>query len=262
MAPSINGSSTSSACSIQQMQPEISCSLFGANRRRERHGVAAGAHATCCWSFLLYGRDWVTNTGAADAAASAAVHSQCRAGLYLVLAAEAAGASCTLATTSATCTLGALNGSAARDVALTLRAAGAGAFDLTATVDADEDGDAGDNADAITVTRRSVRRPRAIRLVAGRRAGTLKQRSTWLANSADGGATSAAVTAALSAGLYDQATLGGAVVRLPRRASRARAAPWAAQGQRAACRLLQAAAGAQQLTINTSASEAERAPTK
>jgi hypothetical protein len=127
-----------------------------------------------------------------------------------ILAAEAGGASCTVAANTASCALGAVGGGAARAVTLTLSAAAPGTFNLTATVEATSDADSSDNSAAVAVSaiagvdlRWSGAAP-AIQL------DTPASITATLANAADFAATSVAVTADLGAGLQAaQATLGG-----------------------------------------------------
>jgi hypothetical protein len=261
MAPSINGSSTFSPCSVQQMQPEIagaSCltPIGAANVTVTLPQPAQNALAGVSFTHTAT----VSNTGA-DAAAGVTFTADAEQGLQIV-AADAGGASCALAATSATCALGALTGGASRDVALTLRAASVGTFDLTATVDADVDDDATDNVDAATVT--SVPVVDLVLSGASPSVGLNTQTtiSVGVANTTDFGATAVAVTTALSAGLRpDQATFGGASCTI---AGQNIACSGSTLGAQASAVLVVTAtavtAGAQQLTINATATEAERTP--
>ena len=202
----------------------------------------------------------VTNTGA-DAAAGVTFTADAEQGLE-ILAANASGTSCAVAATSATCALGALSGGASHGVTLTLRAARVGAFDLTATVDADVDDDAADNVDAVTVTSLPVVDLVLSGASPGIGVNTQTTINVGVANTTDFGATAVAVTTTLSAGLRpDQATFGGAPCTIT---GQNIACSGNALGAQASAVLVvtatAVAAGAQQLAVNATANEAERTP--
>jgi len=261
MAPSVNGSDQFSACSIQEMQAEIagaSClTPFGpanvtVTLPQPGQDALAGVSFTHTATVRNTGAD--PTTGVTFAAAT-------EQGLEIV-AAEAGGASCTAQSNAASCPLGALSGSTTRGVTLTLRAQNAGTFDLTATVAADTDDDAADNSDAVTVT--AV--PAVDLVLSGAAPGVELNAQTTLTavleNSSDLGATSVAVTATLTAGLRpDQATLGSAACTIT---AQAIACPTRSLAAHDTVALVVTAtglvAGAQQLTVDATAAEAERTP--
>ncbi len=260
MAPSINSSSTFSACSIQQMQPEISGAscltpIGPANVTVSLPQPADNALAGVSFTHVAT----VGNTGA-DPAAGVTFRADAEQGLQIV-AADAGGASCTLASTSANCALGSLSGSTSRNVTLTLRAASPGTFDLTTTVAADTDEDPDDNTDAVTVT--SV--PAVNLVLSGTSPGAALNAQTTinvnLANTADFGATALTVTATSSAGLRpDQAVLGGTACTITGQTIACSGALGAQATTVLAITATGITAGAQQLTINAASTEAERTP--
>ena len=261
MAPSVNGNDQFSECSIDQMQIEIataSCltpigpanvTVFLAQpAQNPLAGVSFGQTAT------------VRNVGA-DPANGVAFTTTTETGLQIV-AADAGGASCNLATTSASCSLGTIGAGASRAVTLTLRAATAGAFDLTATVAANVDDNATDNDDAVTIT--VV--PSVDLVVSGTSPGVALNSQTtinaFVQNAADVAATSVAVTATATAGLRpDAATLDGVACTITGQVIACPARTLTAQTN--ATLVVTAtgiAAGGQQLTVNSSSTEAERSP--
>jgi hypothetical protein len=261
MAPSINGSSIFSACSIEQMQPEIAAATCLTRIGAANVTVALPQLAQNVLGGVSFTHTaTVSNTGA-DAAAGVTFTASAEQGLQIV-AADAAGATCTVAATSATCAVGALSGGAARDVALTLRAASVGTFDLTATVDADVDENGTDNVETVTVT--SV--PVVDLVLSGMSPGVGLSAQTTInvgvANTTDFGATAVAVTATLSAGLRpDLATFGGAPCTITGQTIACSGNTLGAQTSAALVVTATAiTAGAQQLTIDATASEAERTP--
>jgi hypothetical protein len=147
-------------------------------------------------------------------------------------------------------------------VTLTLRAANAGTFDLTATVTADADDDATDNTDAVTVT--AI--PAVDLVLSGAAPGVELNAQTTLnatlENSSDLGATAVAVTATLTAGLRpDQATLGGTACTITGQGVACPTRSLAAHGTVALVVMATGVvAGGQQLTINATAAEPERTP--
>jgi metallopeptidase family M12-like protein/uncharacterized protein DUF11 len=209
MAPAVNGNDQFSACSIEQMQPEIasaSCltpigpadlSLLLSQPPQPAY---AGTSFTETATVVNLGADPATNV---VFTATAAV------GLD-VTAVDAGGASCVVTASSASCPLGTIAGSSSRTVTLTLRAAAPGSYNVSANVVADADAGNGNNTDSET-----VQAVLAVDLVLAGSGGsvTVDQQTTLnatLTNASDFDATSVAVTATLTAGLRaDQATLGG-----------------------------------------------------
>jgi hypothetical protein len=261
MAPSINGSDEFSTCSVAEMQAEIAAAscltpIGPANVTLTLPQQAQNALAGIAFDHTAT----VLNVGA-DAATGVTFTANGAPGLEVV-AAQASAATCTVAQPTATCALGTVGGGASRAVTLTLRAAGVGAYTLTGAVTADVDADATDNGAAVTVTTVPV-----VDLVfSGVSPGVAVNAQTTinatLENTADFGATSVAVTAALSAGLRpDQATLDGAGCTV---AGQTITCPERSLAAHATVALVVAAtgitAGSQQLTANATASEAERAP--
>jgi hypothetical protein len=261
MARSINGSNQFSDCSIQEMQAEIAGAtcltpIGPANVTVTLPQPAQNALATVSFNHTAT----VRNTGV-DPAAGVTFAASAEPGLQIV-AADAGGASCTVAASSATCALGAVGGGASRAVTLTLRAASAGTFDLTATVAADFDDDATDNDASVTVTAVPV----VDLVLSGTSPGvTLNSQtaiSTTLENTTDFGATSVEVSAILSPGLRpDQAALSGAACTITGQAVTCPARALIAHGTVTfVVTTTGITVGNQQLTINATAVEAERTP--
>jgi uncharacterized repeat protein (TIGR01451 family) len=260
MAPSVNGSDQFSACSLEQMQAEIAGAtcLTPIGPANVAVTLPQPAQALAGEPFVYTAT--VRNDGA-DAATGVTFTAATEQGLDVV-AVDAAGASCTVGSNTASCALGAVSGGAARAVTLTLRAAAAGSFDLTGSVAADADADATDNADAVTVT--AV--PAVDLVLTGATGGIELDAQTTitatLANAADVEATSVSVTARSSAGLRaDQATLGGASCTVTPQTITCPSRSLAGRGTVAlVVTATGTAAGAQQLTISAAAAEAERTP--
>jgi hypothetical protein len=261
MAPSVNGSDEFSGCSIEEIQAEIagaSClTLIGpasvtVTLQQPAQNVLAGA------SFSHTAT--VRNDGA-DPATGVSFAATAEQGLEII-AVEASGAACTVATSAASCPFGTLSGGTSRGITLTLRAQNAGTLDLTATVAADADDDATDNSTTVTVT--AV--PAVDLVLSGTVPGIELNAQTTinaaLDNNSDFGATSVAVTATLTGGLRpDQATLGGTACTITGQAIACPARALAAHGTvTLAVTATGLAAGSQQLTVNATAAEAERTP--
>jgi hypothetical protein len=261
MAPSVNGSDQFSACSIEEIQAEIagaSClTLIGpasvtVTLQQPAQNVLAGAsfsHAAT-----------VRNDGA-DPATGVSFAATTEQGLEIV-AVEAGGAACTVATNAASCPFGTLSGGTSRGITLTLRAQNAGTLDLTATVAADADDDTTDNSDTVTLTAVPAVDLVLFGTVPAIELNAQTTISAALDNDSDFGATSVAVTATLTAGLRpDQATLGGTACTITGQAIACPARALAAHGT---VTLVVTAtgltAGSQQLTVNATAAEAERTP--
>jgi hypothetical protein len=261
MAPAVNGSDQFSACSIQEIQAEIagaSClTLIGpASVTVTLPQPAQNALVGATFSHAAT----VRNDGA-DPAPGVSFTATTEQGLEVV-AVEAGGATCTVATNAASCPLGTLSGGTSRGITLTLRAQNAGTLDLTATVAADADDDATDNSDTVTVT--AV--PAVDLVLSGAVPGIELNAQTTinvaLDNDSDFGATSVAVSATLTAGLRpDQATLGGTACTVTAQAIACPTRSLAAHGTvTLVVTATGIAAGSQQLTVNAAAAEAERTP--
>jgi hypothetical protein len=261
MAPSINGSNQFSACSIAQIQTEIASAscltpIGAANMAVTLPPRAQPAHAGVSFNHAVT----VVNQGA-DAATNVTVAANTESGLTIV-AADAGASSCAVQQTSASCALGTVSGGAARTVALTLRAANVGTFDLTSTVTADADADSGDDSATIDVA--------VVPLVdlvwSGSSPGVQLDAQTTinavLDNTADFAASGVAVTAALTAGLRpDSASLAGTVCTITGQSITCPTRSLAAQTNVAlVVAATGIAAGNQQLTLSAAASEAERTP--
>jgi hypothetical protein len=183
-------------------------------------------------------------------------------GALSIVAANAGASSCTVASQSATCPLGSVGGGASRTVTLTLRSASVGTFNLTATVDAAADADAGDDSRTVPVTVVPVVDLGWSGSSPGVQTNAQTTITATLDNSGDFAASNVNVTAALSPGLRpDAAALSGT--------------PCTISGQSVACptRTLAAqtnvalvvtatgiAVGPEQMTVNATATEAERTP--
>jgi hypothetical protein len=202
----------------------------------------------------------VVNEGA-DAAVNVTFGASTDPGLTIV-AADAGASSCAVQQASASCALGTVGGGAARTVALTLRAANVGTFDLTATVSADADADSGDDSATVGVT--------AVPLVdlvwSGSSPGVQLDAQTTidavLDNAADFAASAVTVTAALTAGLRpDFASLAGTACTITGQSIACPTRSLAAQTNVAlVVTATGIVAGGQQLTLSAAASEAERTP--
>ncbi len=208
MAPTINNSNQFSECSIREMQAEIAAAtcLTRIGPADMRVTLTQPAQAFAGLSFLQTAS--VENDGADEA--TGVVFTATAAPGLTIEAAQAGGVSCTVSPSSANCPLGAVGGGAARGVTLTLRAAAAGTFALTANVAATTDADLRDNTAGVAVTALP-----AVDLVWSGAASAVQLNAqttvtATLDNAADSAATLVAVTATLAAGIRpDQATLGG-----------------------------------------------------
>jgi hypothetical protein len=261
MAPSVNGSDRFSACSITQMQAEIAAAscltpigaadlalMLAQPLEAALAGVSFDEAAT------------IANLGV-DPAANVVFNATAVPGLE-VLSADAGGASCSITSSSASCTLGTITGSTSRGVTLALRAAVPGSYTLAANVTASSDADSGNNAAATT-----IQVVPAVDLVFTGSGGsvTVDQQTTvnaLLANASDFDATSVTVSTTLSAGLRpDQATLGGTACTIT---GQAIACPPRALAARSsvpfAITVTGTAAGSQTVSVNATASQVERVP--
>jgi hypothetical protein len=261
MAPSINGNDQFSECSIDQMQIEIataSC-LTPIGPANVTVFWAQPPQSTLAGVSFTHGAT-IRNVGA-DPASGVTFTATAEAGLQIV-SADAGGASCNVAGSSVTCTLGAVGAGASRTATLTLRAAAAGAFDLTATVAADVDDNANDNDDAVAFT--IV--PSVDLVMSGSSPGVALNAQTTinalLQNAADVTATTVAVTATASGGLRpDAATLGGATCTITGQAISCPTRTLTAQESvTLAVTVTGIIAGNQPLTVSVTASEPERTP--
>lgn len=260
MAPSMNGSTQFSTCSVAEMQPEISSAgcltpIGGANV-----SIAMPPRADALVGVAFTHTATIANLGA-SAASDVTFAATAGQGLELV-GVDAGAAVCTLVPPAVTCTLGTLPAGAARNVALTLQPRQVGALDLAASVAANEDSRASDNAAASTIDAAPV----VDLVVTGTPSDVDVNRQTTiaatLANEADFTATAVTVTAGVSAGLRpDQALLDGQPCAI---AGQTVTCPTRSLAPRSAVTLAMTAtglaAGGERLTVSASASEADGAP--
>jgi hypothetical protein len=250
-----------SECSIREMQAEIAAATC-----LTRIGPADMRVTLLQSTQVFAGNSFsptvsVENDGA-DEATGVVFTATAEPGLAIESAA-AAGASCTVSPSSATCALGTVGGGAARSVTLTLRAAAPGTFDLTAAVSATSDQNQSNNTAAVVVTAVP-----AVDLVwsAATSPMQLNAQATitaTLANAADFAAASVTVTVTMAVGLRaDQATLGGSActISIPTIVSCA-PQPLAARGSvPLVLTVTGTAAGNQQLTFSATTNQPDRAP--
>jgi len=208
MAPSISGSDQFSACSIEQMQNEIATATCLTPLGPPDVAVALPQPPQAFAGFPFTHSATVRNDGANEAT-QVVFTATTKPGLAIVTA-EAGGASCTVAPSTATCALGAVGGGSARSVTLSMLAADPGSFELTGAVAASSDTDSRDNRRTVTVT--AVRAVDLVWLAGGSAVGLNGQTTVTatLSNAADLAASSLTATATFPSGLRpDQATLGG-----------------------------------------------------
>jgi hypothetical protein len=261
MAPAVNGNDRFSACSIEQMQPEIASAtcltpIGPADLAVTLAQPPQPAHVGVTFSEVVT----IANLGI-DPSTNVVVNATTAPGLDVV-SADAGGASCPVTLTSASCTLGTIDGSTSRAVTLMLRATTPGSFNLSATATADADDDNGNNLDSVTV--QAV--PAVDLTLAGSGASiTIDQQTTLnatLVNASDINATSVVVTATAPAGLRaDQVTLDGTACTIT---GQAIACPSRTLAARASVTFVVTATGIavgnQTVTVNVTASQAERVP--
>lgn len=260
MAPNIIGSSEFSACSIEQMQAEIAAATC-LTRIGPADMRVMLPQATQVFAGVSFAQTASVENDGADEATGVVFTATAGPGLAIESAA-AGGASCTVSPSSATCALGAVGGGAARNVTLTLRAAAPGTFDLTAAVSAASDQDQSDNTDIVVVTAVP-----GVDLVWSGAASPVQLNAqttitATLANAADFAATSVTVTVTMAAGLRaDQATLGGSACTISGPTVSCSPQPLAARASvPLVLTVTGTAAGNQQLTLNATANELDRAP--
>jgi hypothetical protein len=262
MAPSISGPTDNrfSACSIEEMQAEIEAAMCLTRIGPADMSVTL-PQPEQAFAGVSFGEIATLDNDGADEAAGVVFTATAGAGLAIE-AAEAGGASCAVAPSSASCSVGAVGGGASRAVTLTLRAAAPGTFELTASVTATSDQDASDNSATVEVTAVS-----GVDLVWSGAASPvpLNAQSTLtatLTNAADFAATSVAVSASLAAGLRpDQVTLGGSACTIAGQSVSCPAQPLAARGTvPLTLTLTGTAAGDQPVTVYAEPSEPERVP--
>jgi hypothetical protein len=249
-----------SACSISEMQAEIAAAtcLTRIGPADLRVTLPQPAQAYAGVSFAQTAS--VANEGA-DEATGVVLTATADAGLAIE-AADAGGASCTVAPSSASCALGAVGGGASRNVTLTLRAAAPGAFELATAVTAASDEDVSDNDAVVEVTAVA-----GVDLVwsAPASAVPLNTQATiaaTLTNAADFAATSVVVSVTLAGGLRpDQVTLGGSACTIAGQSVSCPATPLAARGALPlALTVTGTAAGDQPVTVYADTNDAERVP--
>ena len=261
MAPSINGSDQFSECSIDQMQIEIATASCLTPIGPANVTVFLAQPAQNALAGVSFSQAATVRNVGADPANGVSFTATAEAGLAVV-AADAGGASCSITASSATCALGSIGAGASRGVTLSLRAATAGAFDLTAIVAADSDSNANDNDDAVTITVA----PSVDLVASGTSPGVALNAQTTISalvrNAADVAATAVAVTATATAGLRpDAATLDGVACTITGQVLACPARTLVAQGSATlAVTATGITAGGQQLTVNASSTEAERTP--
>ena len=261
MAPNVGPSNNRfSACSIEQMQAEIAAATCLARIGPADMRVLLPQPAQVFAGVSFTQMASVENDGA-DEATGVVLTATAESGLAIEEAAVG-GASCTVAPGSATCPLGAVGGGAARNVTLTLRAAAPGTFDLTAAVSAASDQDQSDNTRAVVVT--AVPGVDLVWSAAGSAVQFNAQTTitATLANTVAFPATSVTVTGTLAVGLRpDQATLDGSACTISGQTVSCPPRPLAASGTLPlALTLTGTASGNQQLRLNATANELDRAP--
>jgi hypothetical protein len=262
MAPRINGSSTFSECSIEEMQAEVLRAACLAPLGPANVAVTLAPPPAELHAGVSFAQTATVRNDGADAATSVTFTATAEHGLAIV-AADSGGAGCTTSPSTATCTLGSVSGGGARGVTLTLRADDAGTFGLAAAVAAAVDADSSDDTAAA-----SFRVLPLVDLVlsgAPPPGAPLNGATTIEAsvvNASGFGATAVTVTASLSAGLRpEEAALDGTPCSIAGQALSCPARSLAAGGNAAlVVTATGIAAGTQQLTVSVSADEAERSP--
>lgn len=260
MAPRVNGSDRFSSCSLEQMQIEIAAAacltpIDPVNLAVTTTPTARDALASIAFDHVFT----VTNLGS-DAAANANVAVVVDTGLELSSASSSSGA-CTVAGQTATCSLGAIGGGAARTVALSLRGAQVGRYDVTASATADAELNTTNNQATTTVTVA----PLVDLVISGTPPASIEPNAqttvtATLDNAGDFAATNVRLAAMLSAGLRpDQASIGGAVCAVAEQTVTCPAQTLAAHGSVAlTLTLTGVTAGGQQVTLTATAAETDR----
>ncbi len=261
MAPSINGSNRFSACSIEQMQPEIasaSCltplpvANVAVSVAQATRNVFAGDAFDYAITVTSVGLETATNVNLAVTSA---------AGLN-VLSATTVGPTCAIAANGADCSLGDLAAGVNRQVTLSLSASAVGTFALDVSVTADADTVASDDTAVASIT--AI--PSVDLVLAGSATGaqlnTSRIISATLQNNGDFAATGVTLSATLTAGLRaDQASAGGATCTIVGQAVTCDAPQLDAHTTLPlSVTVMALATGNQSLTFTTSANEAERVP--
>ena len=153
MAPSINGNEPILGVQHREMQAEIATASCLTPIGPADMAVTLAQPRKTPLAGVSFSQTATVATTARTRRPASSSRRPPRAGLTIV-AADAGGASCTVAASSATCALGTVGGGASRGVTSDACARRrAGTFDLTATVAADSDANANDNDDAVTVAR-------------------------------------------------------------------------------------------------------------
>lgn len=259
MAPSINGVDQFSACSIEQMQPEIAAASCMTPIAAVDLSVALGDDATMARSGIAF--DYAVDLGnlGIDVATEVGLDVAVESGLE-VLAAEVASGACSIDALGASCALDDLPGGAARQLTLSLRGATPGQFAVTATATAAEDNAPGNDQAGGTVTIVPV----VDLILSGvstelelERSGVLE---ALLRNESDFLASGIALIADVSGGLQvDAATLAGAPCTVSGQTIDCAAGGLAARAEaRLTLTVTGLSAGAERATLTVSAAEDEQ----
>jgi uncharacterized repeat protein (TIGR01451 family) len=250
-----------SACSIEQMQPEIeSASCLAPIGQADLSVAVAEPNRTVLAGATFSYTVTISNLGL-DPATGIVLSATLDPGLEL-LDADSQSGSCSASVGVADCVMADLPGGAAADATLTLRAAGVGAFGVDTEVGADQDADPADNQlnDLINVLP-------AVDLVVAAGAIALRANESatltaTLRNESDFAASAVSLTIDLSAGLRPadatlaavDCTIEGQRVTCPGQSLAARTTATLTLSVTAL------ASGAQQISIEAVAAEAEREP--
>lgn len=258
MAPSVSGGDRFSACSLEQMQPEIASAscltpIGPAELTVSTPELARTVYAGIAFDYPLT----VANRGVEPATGTSLTMT-----LENGLAATAAGTGCAIASQTVTCTLDTVNGGTARDLALTLLASTPGSYDISSSAASPDDSTPAGNAlaDAVTAVQ-------AVDLVVTAAAAAVEtNQQTTIAvsvdNAADSAASGVAIAITPSAGLrVDTATLGSSSCTIGAQRVDCSAASIAARGRATLTLAITGlAAGVQQLAVTASAAEADSQP--
>jgi hypothetical protein len=261
MAPTINGIDQFSACSIEQMQPEIAAATCmtpigtpDLDTRIADEALVVGAGVA-----IDYFVD-VENLGV-DPATSVGVDVAVQSGLD-ILSAAVETVACSAVDQAASCALEDVPGGTARRLHLTLRGLAPGQFAVSATATAGDDANPDNDTAGGTVTIVPV-----VDLILSGTAAELEfemdRRSTLeatLRNESDVSASAVAVTASLSGGLQiESAALAGVACTITAQSIDCAAANLAARAQTELSVVVTGlATGAEQATVTATATEDER----
>lgn len=261
MAPTINGINQFSACSIEQMQPEIAAATCmtpigtpDLDTRIADEALVVGAGVA-----FDYFVD-VENLGV-DPATSVGVDVAVQSGLD-ILSAAVETVACSAVDQAASCALEDVPGGTARRLRLTLRGLAPGQFAVSATATAGDDANPDNDTAGGTVTIVPV-----VDLILSGTAAELEfemdRRSTLeatLRNESDVSASAVAVTASLSGGLQiESAALAGVACTITAQSIDCAAANLAARAQTELSVVVTGlTTGAEQATVTATATEDER----